>query len=90
MHLDIRYPIGLLLATYGAVLFAQGVFVRAAVLGVNIDLYWGAFMAVCGVTSLYFARRARRRRRHAAVVNAPTPATRSPRRSSGRGTGRSR
>lgn len=59
MHLDIRYPIGLLLATFGAVLFVQGAVARANVLGVNIDLYWGAFMTACGVALLYFARRAR-------------------------------
>ena len=59
MHLDIRYPIGLLLGTYGIVLFAQGAIARATVLGVNVDLYWGAFMTVCGGASLYFARRAR-------------------------------
>ncbi len=60
MHLDIRYPIGLLLTVYGAMLCAQGAFVRTAVLGVNVDLYWGAFMAVCGLVMLGLARRARR------------------------------
>ncbi len=59
MHLDIRYPIGILLATYGAVLFAQGAIARTTVLGVNINLYWGVFMAACGIASLYLARRAR-------------------------------
>lgn len=60
MHLDIRYPIGLLLTAYGAILAAQGALARASVLGVNIDLYWGVFMAACGLVALYLARRARR------------------------------
>ena len=57
MHLDIRYPIGLLLATYGAILVAQGAIVRASVLGINVNLYWGAFMTACGLWALYRARR---------------------------------
>jgi membrane protein implicated in regulation of membrane protease activity len=60
MHLDIRYPIGLLLTAYGAILAVQGALARVRVLGVNIDLYWGVFMAVCGLVALYLARRARR------------------------------
>ncbi|HZP48082.1 MAG TPA: hypothetical protein VFB07_06100 [Vicinamibacterales bacterium] len=59
MHLDIRYPIGLLLTIYGAILCAQGAFTGATVLDVNVDLYWGAFMAACGGVSLWLARRAR-------------------------------
>ena len=57
MRLDLRYPIGLLLTTYGAILAIQGAIVRATVLGLNVNLYWGAIMTVCGVSALYFARR---------------------------------
>jgi hypothetical protein len=59
MHLDVRYPIGLLLTLFGVVLAAQGAIVRATVLGLNVNLYWGAFMIASGLTALYLARRAR-------------------------------
>ncbi len=57
MHFDLRYPIGLLLTTYGAILAIQGAIVRATVLGLNVNLYWGAVMIVCGLGALYLARR---------------------------------
>jgi len=55
MHLDLRYPIGLLLALDGAILAIQGLTAEATVLGLNVNLYWGAAMTVCGLTALYFA-----------------------------------
>ena len=57
MHLDLRYPIGLLLTLYGVILAIQGLIARAMVLGLNVNLYWGVAMTVCGLTLLYFARR---------------------------------
>jgi hypothetical protein len=57
MHFDLRYPIGLLLTTYGAILAIQGAIVRATVLGLNVNLYWGVVMIVCGLGALYLARR---------------------------------
>jgi hypothetical protein len=57
MHLDLRYPIGLLLTTYGVMLAVQGAMVDAKVLGLNVNLYWGAAMTVCGLAALYLARR---------------------------------
>ena len=57
MQLDLRYPIGLLLTVYGVILAVQGAMVEAKVLGLNVDLYWGAAMTVCGLTALYLARR---------------------------------
>ena len=49
MHLDLRYPIGLLLTTYGVILAVQGAMVDAKVLNLNVNLYWGATMTVvCG------------------------------------------
>ena len=57
MHLDLRYPIGLLLTTYGVILAIQGAVVDTRVLGINVNLYWGALMTVCGLGALYLARR---------------------------------
>ena len=57
MHFDLRYPIGLLLTTYGAILVLEGAIVRATVLGLNVNLYWGAVMIACGLGALYLARR---------------------------------
>ena len=56
MHLDVRYPIGLLLTLYGVILAIQGLIARATVLGLNVNLYWGAVMTVCGLTVLCFAK----------------------------------
>ena len=57
MHLDLRYPIGLLLAVYGAILAIQGALVRTTVLGLNVNLYWGVVMIACGLGAIYLARR---------------------------------
>jgi hypothetical protein len=61
MDLDLRYPIGLLLTTYGAILAIQGLVVEAKVLDVNVNLYWGVVMMACGIFALYLARRFQRR-----------------------------
>ena len=37
MQLDLRYPIGLLLVTYGVMLALQGAIVGATVLGLNVN-----------------------------------------------------
>jgi hypothetical protein len=57
MHLDLRYPIGLLLTLYGVILAIQGAIAEVKVLGINVDLYWGAAMTACGLATLYLARR---------------------------------
>jgi hypothetical protein len=57
MHLDVRYPIGLLLTTYGVILAIEGAIAEAKVLGLNVNLYWGAVMVACGLGILYIARR---------------------------------
>jgi hypothetical protein len=57
MHLDLRYPIGLLLTLYGVILAIQGLIAEAKVLGLNVNLYWGAVMMTCGLGALYLARR---------------------------------
>ena len=57
MHLDLRYPIGLLLTIYGAILAIEGAIVRATVVGINVNLYWGVVMMISGLGVLYLARR---------------------------------
>ena len=57
MRLDLRYPIGLLLTTYGAILAVHGAIVQAMVLGLNVNLYWGVIMIACGLGALFLARR---------------------------------
>jgi hypothetical protein len=59
MHLDLRYPIGLLLTTYGAILVFEGAMFRATVLGLNVNLYWGAVMIACGLGAIVLARRSK-------------------------------
>ena len=56
MHLDLRYPIGLLLTLDGVILAIQGLIAEAKVLGLNVNLYWGAVMVACGLGALYLAR----------------------------------
>ena len=56
MHLDLRYPIGLLLTTYGAILAFEGAMFRATVLDLNVNLYWGAVMIVFGLGAIVLAR----------------------------------
>ena len=57
MHLDLRYPIGLLLTLYGVILVIQGLIAGAKVLDLNVNLYWGIVMVVGGLGALYLARR---------------------------------
>lgn len=56
MRLDLRYPIGLLLTIYGAILAVHGAVARSLVLGLNVNLYWGLVMIACGLGALYLAR----------------------------------
>jgi hypothetical protein len=55
---DLRLPLGLLLAFYGAVLVAHGIVERVIVAGVNVNLWWGAVLVGFGGGLLYLARRA--------------------------------
>lgn len=57
MDFDLRYPIGLLLTIYGAILAGQGALVGAPVLGLNVNLYWGVVLIASGLLTLYLARR---------------------------------
>jgi hypothetical protein len=56
MHLDLRVPIGLMLLVFGLILAGDGLVRGVLVLGVNVNLAWGAFMAACGAATLLFAR----------------------------------
>jgi hypothetical protein len=67
MGLDIRLPIGLLFLVIGLILAGAGLTgeprtLAGAVVGINIDLVWGAVMAGFGLVMLALAARARRRR----------------------------
>jgi hypothetical protein len=68
MEFDIRLPIGLLFAAIGGLLMANGLVADPAVfarhsLGVNINLAWGAAMALIGALMLAIALRARQKAR---------------------------
>ena len=56
MNLDLRLPLGLLFVLLGAILVVHGLAVGTRVLGVNVNLAWGAVMTVFGGISLYLAR----------------------------------
>ncbi len=65
MALDIRLPVGLLFLLIGALLIAFGLTSDPALyathsLGLNINLIWGAVMAVFGLAMLALAASARR------------------------------
>ena len=61
MGLDIRKPIGLLLALIGAQLTAFGLFggAQATARGANINVEWGATLLVSGCAFLFFSRKSR-------------------------------
>lgn len=66
MNLDIRLPIGVLFLALGLMLVAYGLTTDPAIyqahsLGVNINLVWGAVMALFGAVMLALSLRARRR-----------------------------
>jgi protein-S-isoprenylcysteine O-methyltransferase Ste14 len=63
MGLDIRWPIGALLAVIGAILVVFGVLSDPALyersLGLNVNTWWGAALLLVGGAMLALARRAR-------------------------------
>jgi hypothetical protein len=61
MPFDLRYAIGLLLGTYGGILVVDGALKHAMVLGVNVELWWGAAMLASGLALLTLAHARRRR-----------------------------
>lgn len=64
MGLDLRIPIGLLLAIVGLVLSIYGALADPSIyrrsLGLNINLYWGLALLLTGSILLIAARRAAR------------------------------
>ena len=65
MGLDIRWPMGLLLLLLGLILMVYGVLSDPAIyvrsLGMNVNLWWGAMMALVGGVMVALARRAKSR-----------------------------
>jgi hypothetical protein len=64
MGLDLRIPIGLLLAIVGILLVGSGVLLDPSAyrksLGLNVNLWWGLVLLLVGAILLFAARRARR------------------------------
>jgi len=56
MNLDLRYPIGLMFATFGALLTVYGLISDAAIyarsLGINVNLWWGLVLLAFGIGML--------------------------------------
>jgi len=65
MGLDIRWPIGALLAITGAILVVFGLVSPPAIyaksLGININIWWGVAMGLVGAVMLALAGRGRGR-----------------------------
>jgi hypothetical protein len=61
MHLDVRVPVGLMLAIMGALLVGYGAFgdqaIYARSLGININAVWGAVLLGTAAILLGLARR---------------------------------
>ena len=66
MNLDLRLPIGLMFAIFGAMLTVYGLASDDAIsdrsLGINVNLWWGLVLLAFGLVMLGFAIRARGRR----------------------------
>lgn len=64
MGLDLRFPIGLLLAIIGLLLTVYGALADPSIyrrsLGLNINLYWGFVLLIAGAILLLAARRSAR------------------------------
>ena len=64
MGIDIRLPIGALLACIGVLLTLQGLLgdpsMNAKSLGINVNLWWGLVLLVVGAGFLLLVARARR------------------------------
>ncbi len=62
MNLDLRLPIGLMFATFGALLTIYGALSNAAIyarsLGINVNLWWGIVLLAFGIGMLVPAIRA--------------------------------
>lgn len=56
MRLDLRIPIGVLLAVIGVLVALYGLVERPLRDGINVDLWWGLVLLVVGATFLAVAR----------------------------------
>jgi TRAP-type C4-dicarboxylate transport system permease small subunit len=61
MSVDLRFAIGLLLGIYGGMLVVDGLVEHVTVLGLNVNLWWGAAMLAFGLALLAFVRVRRNR-----------------------------
>jgi hypothetical protein len=63
MGLDVRLPVGLMLATMGVLLVGYGLFgdhaIYARSLGINVNAIWGSALLVAGGVLLALAARGR-------------------------------
>ena len=70
MKLDLRLPIGLMFAIFGAMLtvfgLSSGEAIYARSLGINVNLWWGLVLLAFGLVMLGFALRAIPKRHGAA------------------------
>jgi hypothetical protein len=57
MTLDIRKPIGWLFLIFGVLIGGYGQAHALLSAGINVDLVWGAVLAVFGAAMLWLARR---------------------------------
>jgi len=64
MNLDVRWPIGGMFSSFGAILIVYGLVSSPEIyqrsLGINVNLWWGVVLLVFGVTMLGLAYRAAR------------------------------
>jgi len=60
MLFDVRLPIGLLFLAIGLLVAGYGLAAPTVSAGINIDLVWGAVMAVFGALMLVLAAMARK------------------------------
>jgi hypothetical protein len=64
MGLDIRLPIGMMFTLLGLILMGTGLFTAGDAgmyqqsLGINVNLWWGAFLLIFGVIMLLMWRKA--------------------------------
>ena len=63
MDFDLRLPIGLLFSICGAIIALTGMVQRVAVLGINVNLWWGLVLLVFGLLMLFLAMRPQGRQR---------------------------
>jgi membrane protein implicated in regulation of membrane protease activity len=67
MNLDLRLPMGLMFAIFGAILTVYGLVsddaIYARSLGINVNFWWGLVLLAFGLVMLALVLRARGKRR---------------------------